>query len=157
MLSVAKHPMKTAPTHAALSFYEVLRLLLSPAPCWDSSLRSEVGGFIGRCPTSAAVSRCGTWTQSNYPTLAQSPQRAEPRRGPRRGRTWGTKQKNSSIKPRAARSGTVSRPRHLCGSVSPPSTGLFVRALTASLTPRKTFHAKAHEPLASARGAATWR
>jgi len=35
--------------------------------------------------------------QSNYPTLANCR------------RTWGTKQKDSSIKPRAARSGTVSR------------------------------------------------
>src|SRR5208337_4161572 len=29
-------------------------------------------------------------SERNYPTLAQSPQRAEPRRGPRHGRTWGT-------------------------------------------------------------------
>jgi hypothetical protein len=41
MLSVAKHPMKAAPTRAALSFHDVLRLRLSSAPRWDSSLRSE--------------------------------------------------------------------------------------------------------------------
>ncbi len=33
-----------------------------------------------------------TADSQNYPTLAQSPQRAEPRWGPRRWRTWGTRQ-----------------------------------------------------------------